>query len=143
VNKVFDFWRRRGQVSLEYVVMVGFVILVIAGVMTLAMVYIGTIRDNTRMNQIVSYSNKIISAAESVFYAGQPSKTTITTYLPDGVSSIEITEDNLVFTVSTSSGPSKVAFQSNVPISGSLESSRGLRRVQVEAQSDTVVISHL
>ena len=54
LKKIFP-CRRRGQVSMEYVVMTGFVGLVIAGILILALIYTGSIKDNMKMNQIISY----------------------------------------------------------------------------------------
>lgn len=140
LKKLFEL--KRGQASVEYVVLVGFITFVIIGILSLALIYTGSVRDSIRMNQIISYSNKVISSAESVFYAGAPSKITIAVHLPEGIETLEIVDDNLVFTVHTSTGLSRVAFQSSVPISGSLDNSQGLRKIQILAQAGSVVLSH-
>ena len=99
--------------------------------------------------QLTNYANKIISTSESVFYAGEPSKATITAYLPDNIDDIEINEDEnaLVITYRTTSGVNVKAFDSNVPISESvgneLSDYQGSKRIEVIATEDEVVIKQL
>ena len=135
--------KKRAQVSVEYLIIVGFVVAVLIGIISLAFFYSGTIKDRIKMTQINNFVNKIISTSESVFYAGEPSKATISVYLPENVKNIEILEDTLFISVQTSSGLNKIGFPSNVPISGALYNNEGLKRVQISAQADGAVISQV
>ena len=100
-----------------------------------------TIRDMISSRQVESMSNKIISAAESVFYAGEPSKVTIVSYIPKGISEINITDNTLFVTFQSSSGTNKVSFPSNVPITGTISTTSGLRNIIIEATSSHVTIN--
>lgn len=133
--------RNKAQVSIEYLIIVGFVTFVVIGIMGIALYYSGTMKGKIKENQINNFANKIISTAESVYYSGAPSKATISCYLPDNVKSITIGEYDLIIEFSTSSGINKIAFSSRVPISGALSPSQGLKKIKVEAQSEKVIIS--
>lgn len=135
--------KKTGQVSIEYLIVIGFVTFIIISILGVAFFYYSNIKDKIIMTQLSNYANKIISTAESVFYAGEPSKATITAYLPKNVNQIEIIDNELVFTVYTSSGEDKIGFSSNVPISvlGTLQTSYGLKKIQIEAQSQEAVIT--
>ena len=91
-----------------------------------------------------NFANKIISTAESVFYAGEPSRATITAYLPENVKEIEINEgeDSLVISMQLDSGLTKRAFQSSVPISGTITITQGLKRLVIIAGETEVSINH-
>lgn len=132
--------RKRGQVSTEYLIIIGFVTFFIISMVGIAFFYSNTIKDRIKVTQINNFANKIISSSESVFYAGKPSKATIFVYLPDNVKKIEIAGD-LIFEFQTSSGTNKVAFSSKVPLSGTLTTSPGLKKIQMEAEEDYVIIS--
>ena len=85
---------------------------------------------------------KVISSSESVFYAGAPSKATISTYLPEGVVDIEIIENSIVISMQTNSGISKTSFSSKVPIEGSISTASGIKKIKIEAIQDKVLIGN-
>ena len=133
--------KKRGQISTEYLIVVGFIVFLVIGILSLAFFYATSADDVIRINQINNFANKILSNAESVFFAGEPSRVSITAYLPKGVNSVSIIDDNLYFNVSTSSGISLIAFQSDVPISGSLRNGEGVKAIKIVASQDAVSIS--
>lgn len=132
---------RKSQVSIEYIIVVGFVTVILIGILGIAFFYSGTIKDNIKIAQVTNFANKLTSTAESVFYAGKPSKATITSYLPDGVKQIDILENTLFFTIQTNSGITKISFTSSVPISGNLNSGQGVKKIKIVAEEDRAVIS--
>jgi len=134
---------KRGQVAFEYLVIMGFVSFVIIGILGTAYLYSNTIRDSIRVNQIENCANKIVSTAESVFYAGYPSKAVTSCYLPDNIISVEITEDEIVVTYSGSTGTTVRGFESNVPITGTLSLTPGLNKIQIQAEELNAVLSRV
>lgn len=133
--------KKRAQIGMEYLMIVGFLTFVLIGTLGIAFYNSNTIRDLIRSRQVDSMTNKIISSAESVFYAGEPSKITIVSYIAEGISEINIIDNTIFVTFQTSSGTNKVSFPSNVPISGNLSSISGLRRITLEAKTSTVEIN--
>jgi hypothetical protein len=132
---------RKGQIGMEYIILVGFITFAVMTVLGLAFYYIGTIRDEVKGLQMNGCAKKIISEAEEVFYLGYPSKSTFTCYMPDNVRNISIAEDNLIVTYSTSSGMNILAFSSKVPINGSITSFSGPRKIKVDARQMESFIS--
>jgi len=133
--------KKKAQIGMEYLMVIGFLTFVLIGTLGIAMYHNNTIRDMISSRQVETMSNKIISAAESVFYAGEPSKVTITSYIPNGISEISITDNTLFVTFQSSSGNNKVSFPSNVPITGTLSTTSGLRNIVIIATSDIVTIN--
>ncbi len=132
---------KRGQISTEYLIVVGFVVFLVLGILGVAFFYTSITNDQIKVSQVSNFANKIISSAESVFYAGEPSKLTLTGYLPIGIKSFEILPNEIVVSISTSSGVTKMSFTSNVPLSGNISSTDGVKRIEVLAQQDEVLIS--
>ncbi len=131
----------KGQSGIEYLIITGFVTLAVTTILIAAYFYIGISRDRIRINQIETIATKIISSAESVFFAGEPSQTTITIYMPQGIKNIEFNEKNLIITFSTSTGTMKRAFSSRVTLEGSIQVGEGSRKLLIKAQPDKVIIS--
>lgn len=133
--------KKNAQIGMEYLMIIGFLTFVLISTLGIAMYHNNTIRDMILSRQIESMSIKIISSAESVFYAGEPSKVTIVSYIPEGISDISITDDTIFVTFQSSSGNNKVSFPSNVPITGTLSTTSGLRNIIIEATSSHVTIN--
>ncbi len=135
--------KNKAQIGMEYLIVVGFVTFIIIGIMGLAMVYTGVIKDRIRSNKINSFADKIISTSESVYYKGSPSKATIETYLPENVNQITIQDNSLVINSSTSSGDNLVAFESNVPIQlqGEINPNPGVKNILITANENTITLS--
>lgn len=136
---------KRGQISLEYLMVVGFVVFIVIILLGLAIFYTSTAQDSIALNQLTNFAHKTLNSAETVYFSGEPSKLTITVYLPEGVQNFEILENSLVFNISTSSGETITAFQSSVPLDPTItfDLSEGLKRLEVIATSSNVIINQV
>ena len=132
---------KRGQISTEYLIVVGFVTFLVLGILGVAFFYTSVTNDQIKVSQVSNFANKIISSAESVFYAGEPSKLTLTGYLPIGITSFQILPGEIVVSITTSSGLTTMSFTSNVPLSGNISHIDGVKRIEVLAQQNEVLIS--
>ena len=133
--------KRRGQTSIEYLIILGFVTFAIIGIILVAYVYSGIISDRLTLNQVDNAANKIISSSESLFYAGEPSTAYISVTLPAHVQNVTIYNYSLYIQTATSAGLVSREYASNVMLQGSISSSEGLRRIKLVANPDRVVIS--
>ncbi|MEK6894757.1 MAG: hypothetical protein AABX10_04810 [Nanoarchaeota archaeon] len=132
---------KNGQISTEYLIVVGFVTFLVLGILGVAFFYTSVTNDQIKVSQVSNFANKIISSAESVFYAGEPSKLTLTGYIPIGITSLEILPTEIVVSITTSSGLTTMSFTSNVPLSGNISHVDGVKRIEVLAQQNEVLIS--
>lgn len=132
---------RKAQISMEYLIIVGFVTFIILGILAIALIYSGTIKDRIKLTQITDFANKVTSTADFIYYTGSPSKATVTSYFPKGIESIEITDNSLVFTFQTVTGLNKIGFSSKVPITGTITNNPGIKKIQILAQTSGVLIS--
>jgi uncharacterized protein (UPF0333 family) len=133
--------KKRGQIGVEYMIIIGFVTFAITVILIFAYFYSDQVKDKIRMNQIENFGLQVVNSAESVFYSGEPSKSTVRYYLPDGVTGINITENYLVIEVSTSTGVNRIAYESRVPLNGTIEPGEGIRVLVLEATEDYLQIS--
>ena len=132
---------KRSQVSIEYIIIFGFATFILIGVLGLAFFYSGTIKDRIKITQVNNFANKVLSTSESVFYYGEPSKATISVYLPEGVLNISILGKTLYIETQTSSGIEKNGFQGKVPITGNITISPGIKKIEFLAEESRVLIS--
>lgn len=133
--------KKRGQSGVEYILVVGFITFAIVSILALSVYYSGQIKDRINLNQIENFATQLTNSAESVFFSGEPSKTTIKLYLSEGVENIDINSDSLVFKVRTSSGINIREFKSKVPLQGNISVSEGMKEITLEAKETYVLIS--
>lgn len=135
---------KKSQVGMEYMIVVGFITLAIITVLGFSVLFSSQIKERIRLNHAESFAVGLINSAESVFFAGEPSKKTIKLYLPDGVDRIYLVDDyTLVMEVSVSSGQNVRGFSSKVPlqINGVITTGEGTRNFVIEATSTNVRIT--
>ncbi len=132
---------KRGQISTEYLIVVGFIVFFVIMILGLALFYSNQINSSMKSRQIEQFARKVISSSESVHYAGEPSKSTISAYLPQGVSGIQILEREIFVTFMTDTGENKVSYLSKVPLEGNLSAVSGVKKITIVALSDRVSIS--
>jgi hypothetical protein len=135
---------KRGQISVEYLIIVGFVIFLVISILGVSIYYAYSVRDSIKENQLSGFADKVISNAEAVSFAGEPSQVTITAFLPEGVQELCILEDGdrffLKIDIQTSSGLSVIAFPSDVDLSpvncagGGFSTSSGTKKFTITAQ---------
>jgi len=132
---------KRGQVAIEYVTILGFVL-----VTTLVMTFVftahtGTLNDAVAGHQIERIGEKIVDTAEAMYFIGAPSRTTLKLYFPPGILNATVSGQELVFFVQTSRGHDEIVKYSQVNITGTVPTTAGIHYVQVEAENTRVVFS--
>jgi uncharacterized protein (UPF0333 family) len=141
--KLFN--KKRAQSSMEFLILMGFLTFVIIGILGIGYFYSSTINDRIKSGQVESFANKITSTSETVFYAGEPSKATISAYLPEGIEEVEFIDNTIVITYYLTTGKNKIAFSSSVPISenpaSQISSNSGIKNIVIVANSTHSVIS--
>ena len=133
--------KKRGQISTEYILLVGFIVFLVISTLGIAFIYTAEIKDEINFDEVERFANKVTSSAESVFYAGEPSRITIVGYVPEGVTSIQILSDQIVFNISTISGRNSLSYVSNVPLQGTISNTFGTKKLRIEAQQNQVTIT--
>jgi len=131
----------KGQASVEYMIIVGFVTFAVIVILGMAYLYADIIKDRLRGSQIESFGGQLVNSAESIFFSGEPSKTAVRLYLPENINDIQINSEGVVITFSLSSGTNIREFPSRVPLQGDLLNYPGVRIISIEAKNNYVLLS--
>ncbi len=134
---------KKGQISVEYMIVVGFIVFFVLLVLGAALLYSSQINDSIQSRQIEQFAVKLISSAESVKYAGEPSRSTISVYLPSNVREIQIIGKEMIVDFITSSGLNRVSYLSKVVMAGEISQVSGIKKIRIVALSDSVNITSL
>lgn len=132
---------QKAQVAMEYMVIVGFITLMIVPLFLLYYTQYEGTHEQIRSNEADQIARKIIDASEAVYYLGAPTKTTIRVYIPARVDSIDLLGSEVVFVMRTRFGVDEVVRASPVYINGTIDSSEGIRTLTVESHGDYVTVT--
>jgi uncharacterized protein (UPF0333 family) len=128
----------RGQVSIEYLMIVGFAFLML---IPLILVYYQSQADFTERitsAQADKIANEVVSAADEVFYLGPPSKKTFSIYMPGDVTSIEIANSYVLVNTRELQGAPRYSVAN---LSGTLSAYEGVHIIKVTAVATGVEIT--
>jgi len=126
---------KRGQVSMEFMTIMGFVTFVALTMLIVSQFYQREVETQVETNQVDHLARKLIESAESVYYLGEPSKTTINANMPSHIDSVTIGSNEITFKVRVGGGKtSDINYQSNVNLTGSISNTPGLKKISVEAK---------
>lgn len=139
---------KRGQVSVEFITIFGFVFLMTIPLLIVFFDTSNSVQDNLAQNHINNFAIKIVDKAETIYYMGSPSKTTIKVFFPTHIeyirfinatdttlSAIEIgylTQKNTI---------DNIQQLSYVNLTGSLSTASGPHYIKIEALGDKVSIT--
>jgi uncharacterized protein (UPF0333 family) len=133
----------RSQVSLEFLLVVGFAFLMTIPLIILFYKQSESINTEVTASQIDKVASEIRDAADEVYYLGSPSKKTITVYIPEDVKAIRLVDDTteIVF-VAGSAGKEYdiVKWIAGNLTSSSISPNKGIHHIYAEAIGDKVKI---
>ncbi|UCD21074.1 MAG: hypothetical protein JSW08_00815 [archaeon] len=81
--------KKRGQVSVEFALLIGFITFLLIAIIGIAYYYSGTAKTQIKVNTVDKAGKKIAEAADSIYFLGPPSKATIQVTIPESVYSVE------------------------------------------------------
>ncbi len=133
--------KSKAQVSMEFLVIIG-----LAFLMTIPLIIVfyqqsETLNTDITTSQIDKVANKIRDASDEVYYLGSPSKKTVTVFMPEGVQSISISGNKIIFIIDSPSGDYELVKWSAANLSGSIQTYKGIHHVSVESHNTYVSIS--
>ena len=134
--------RKNSQVSIEYMVIIGFVAVVTIPLLIIYHTFTEDSGVQINSAQIQQAAKKVVDAAETVYYLGEPSQTTVKLNLPSNIILTNLSNNELVFKVKTRAGISDIVQSSSVNISGVLPTREGTYTLTIRAKSNYVQISY-
>lgn len=134
-------FKKRGQVSFEYMAIFGAASLMIIPLMIIFASQSSSIEADIAHAQAESALSRMVVSAEDIYFQGPPARKTLRVQFPKGLDDVVIDDDSIIFTLNTVDGEFNIFEQSSANMSGSIESFEGEHVLIFEAVGDVVVIS--
>ncbi len=131
---------RAAQVSLEYMLVVGFMFAMLVPLLVLYAQTRQDTSDSLSEGQTIRAGNVIRDVAERVYYAGAPSQETISIQLPDTLIAGRLDNATMIFTLIGAHGEYDVAITGLAPLNGTLPQTPGKHVLVLRAETSQVRI---
>jgi len=133
----------KAQISVEYMIIMGFVAVISIPLIIIYYDYTAASNEEIISRQILNIAQKVVDTAESVYYLGEPSQTTLKVYIPSHISEATIEQETeIVFKMRTQTGITDIVQVSSVNITGSLPATQGIFYITVKAEGGKVSVSY-
>ena len=133
---------KQAQFSIEYMVMMGFALLLLLPTILLFATEKENIKSDIAASQATQIARKIADKAEEIYYQGAPSRTTLKVYMPRGVESITFSNREVVISFRTSANVlSDIVEVTPVNITGSISPASGIHYIEIKSEGDYILVS--
>lgn len=133
---------KKAQVSMEFIIIVGFVFLLTIPLVIVFFEQTTIIKDAISTNHIRNIAIRITDRAETIYYLGEPSKTTIKTQFPENIERINITTKAVIFEYRNSKNDLRpIIVTSAVNLSGNISINQGIHNIEIESLGGLVSIT--
>lgn len=117
--------KKRGQVSLEYLAIFSFAVLLTIPLVTVYFLQQNNIHSDIAIARTNRIAQDLVSTAEDVYYMGYPSQRTVEVTFPPGISQVIVHPYGLLFIITTQDRVFEVFRQTNVNLTGEIRSFEG------------------
>jgi 23S rRNA pseudoU1915 N3-methylase RlmH len=131
--------RGRGQVAIEYVIVMAFALMLIAPLIIVYYSQTTRLGDETTSATVERAATQIAEAADTVYYLGAPSMRTLTVDLPENVKSVQLSGRTITFVVGSSHGNYEQNGWSAANLTGGFSVTTGPHVLVLTALSDSRV----
>ena len=132
---------KRGQISVEYMMIIGFATAMAIPLIILYYNYTSDAKESVAGGQALEVARLIADSSESVYFLGYPSQTTLKLNFPDNIDSTNLSNKEVLFKMKTRKGISDIAQVSSVDLNGTLPITSGPHTVTIAAQYGYVLIT--
>ncbi|RLE41996.1 hypothetical protein DRJ19_04895, partial [Candidatus Woesearchaeota archaeon] len=127
----------QGQVSIEYITLTAFLIMVLAVVFIYAQI---ALQDSLTVGRASAAIKKIASAAEQAYALGPGTKLIVEVEFPQNIQNIKISDNEINANVSISSGTTQIYEYTDAKLTGSITPYAGLQQIPILVQRNGVVL---
>lgn len=131
----------KGQVSMEYLLVIGFALLMVIPIVIIFFMQSETIKDSVNLNQARTVAREIADNVKTVATLGSPAMTTIKVTMPDNIKAITIGQREIVITIETSGGTSDIFELLPANVTGTIRAESGIHILRIEVTPTNISIT--
>jgi hypothetical protein len=131
----------KAQIAMEYYTIVAVALLILLPLSVYVYQLLHQYGDDTKISLAKDVVNELGQTADWVFSQGPPAIYTFQSfYIPEGIQTITLDNDGILFKVKTSAGVSDIYYNTIAPLDGSIQPKSGYYPIAVIAYENNVTI---
>ncbi|NOR85635.1 hypothetical protein GQ473_05960 [archaeon] len=134
-------YKRVGQAALEYLIVVGMALLLLAPIIGVGQTAIDGLKKDSNMLIARQTMNKLTEASELVFAQGPPASVTITTQIPANIEEFIFMNKIIIMKLNQYERESDIISMVNFNVTGSIPNNSGTYKINIRAINDGVNIT--
>ena len=134
-------YKRIGQAALEYLIVVGMALLLLAPIIGVGQTAIDGLKKDSNMLIARQTMNKITEASELVFAQGPPASVTITAQIPSNINEIIFMNKIIIMKLNQYERESDIISMVNFNVTGFIPNNSGTYKINIRAIDDGVNIT--
>ncbi len=134
---------KKGQVSTEYLMVVGFSLLILVPVLAAFFLQTQDLQDSVDLNAAKEAVRTIAENADLVYTMGPPTTVVIKVRVPDKVTKVSFQGRQVTMEVETAAGLSDVFETASANMTGNMSAESGTHKLKLTAQSSSVQITEI
>jgi len=140
------FWKtvhKKAQVSMEYILITAFSLLVIMPLIVLFFDYSQTYNADITSNQANNVMDELLNSAETGHYLGEPSQKTLSLYFPNNIEAINFADGYFSMSIRSKGNIYTIYRTAPINFTGNLSNSYGVHVLKIRAVNNTINIVSL
>ena len=134
------FFKKRGQVSIEYLAIFGVAALMLIPLIIIFASQTGSIEADISYAQAENALSRIVDSAEEIYFQGPPAQKTLRVQFPKGIQEAKIEGNAVVFIIRTVDGEFEVRKETRATLEGNLKTFPGNHFIIFKSFEDSVYI---
>ncbi|NQU98680.1 hypothetical protein HQ533_04385 [Candidatus Woesearchaeota archaeon] len=132
---------KKGQVSLEFLMITAFAFLLIIPVMLLFLTEAQGLDEDITSAQLNKLAEELVDAIDNVYYLGEPTTKTLEIYVPKHIELVTFIDNRTIYEVDTGTfAYNFTRFVATNNVSGTLNTNPGRHSIKISAVGDGVTI---
>ncbi len=131
----------KAQIAMEYLLILGITLIMLLPIFVIVYTYTTISDDQISQRQALQIARKIVDTAETVYYFGEPTKTTLELEFPSNIKTAVVLPHTVLFVMETPVGDTDIFSDSQINLTGELPQGSGTYKLRIQALSNRVNIS--
>ena len=133
----------KSQSSIEYLLVAGFSLVVIIPLIVIFFTQSNSLNNQIIGSQVYRLSQEVGDAVDEVYFMGPPTQRVVRIYMPQHVTSVNISNHTISFTVDLNSNPYTIWRYTPANVTGEIDTFPGLHRLKITAYESNVTVEEL
>jgi hypothetical protein len=131
----------KAQVAIEYLTIISIAFIILIPLILYVNDLLNNYNDDTKISLAKNTVKKLGENIDWIYSQGQPARTTLEIYIPDGITNVSLANKTILLKIKTLAGTSDIFYETVPSLNGSIPTTKGYYMVTLVSYENYVNIS--